>query len=91
MKRKPYFSYEYIEERIEDCREDFDDPEFCEENAFYPYSKIPKEQWPELVENYLQIGSDYAAGVVFFGIKEKELGLENPPVYMLHEADELAD
>ena len=87
----PYFSYEYIEEGIEDCREDFDDPEFCEENAFYPYSKIPKEQWPELVENYLQIGSDFAAGVVFFGIKEKELGLENPPVYMLHEADELAD
>ena len=43
------------------------------------------------MENYLQIGSDYAAGVVFFGIKETELGLKNPPVYMLHEADELAD
>ncbi len=87
----PYFSYEYIEEGIEDCRDDFDDPEFCKENAFYPYSKIPKEQWSELVENYLHIGSDYAAGVVFFGIKEKELVLENPPVYILHEADELAD
>ncbi len=87
----PYFSYQYIEEGIEDCREDFDDPEFCKENAFYPYSKIPKEQWSELVENYLQIGSDYSAGVVFYGIKEKELALENPPVYMQHEADELAD
>ena len=87
----PYFSYQYIAEGIEDCREDFDDPEFCKENAFYPYSKIPKEQWSALVENYLQIGSDYAAGVVFYGIKEKELVLENPPVYMLHEADELAD
>lgn len=87
----PYFSYQYIEEGIEDCREDFDDPEFCKENAFYPYSKLPKEQWSELVENYLHIGSDYAAGVVFYGIKEKELVLDNPPVYMLHEADELAD
>lgn len=87
----PYFSYQYIEDGIEDCKEDFDDPEFCKGNAFYPYSKVPKERWPELVENYLQIGSDYAAGVVFYGIKEKELVLENPPVYMLHEADELTD
>ncbi len=87
----PYFSYQYIEEGIEDCRDDFDDPEFCKQNAFYPYSKIPKEQWSELVENYLQIGSDYAAGVVFYGIKEKDLELENPPVYMLHEANELSD
>lgn len=87
----PYFSYQYIEDGIEDCRKDFDDPEFCKQNAFYPYSKLPKKQWSELVENYLQIGSDYAAGVVFYGIKEKELVQENPPVYMLHEADELAD
>ena len=87
----PYFSYQYIAEGIEECREDFDDPEFCKENAFYQYSKFPKEQWSELVENYLQIGSDYAAGVVFYGIKEQELVLENPPVYMLHEEDELAD
>ena len=88
----PYFSYEYIEEGIEDCRQDFeDDPEFCEENDFYPFSKIPKDQWPESVANYLQIGSDYGAGVVFFGIEEKDLAQENPPVYMLNEEDTLTD
>ncbi len=87
----PYFSYQYIEEGIEDCKGDYDDPEFREQNAFYPYFKIPKEQWPEFVDNYLQVGSDYAAGVVFYGIKEKELTQENPPVYMLHEADPLED
>lgn len=43
------------------------------------------------MDNYLQIGSDYAAGVVFYGIKENNLVLENPPVYMLHEADELSE
>ena len=42
------------------------------------------------MDNYLQIGSDYE-GIVFYGIKEKEFVQENPPVYMLHEADELAD
>lgn len=87
----PYFSYQYIEEGIEDCKGDYDDLEFREQNAFYPYFKIPKEQWPEFVDNYLQVGSDYAAGVVFYGIKEKELIQENPPVYMLHEADPLED
>lgn len=87
----PYFSYQYIEEGIEDCKGDYDDPEFREQNAFYPYFKIPKEQWSEFVDNYLQVGSDYAAGVVFYGIKEKELTQENPPVYMLHEEDPLAD
>lgn len=87
----PYFSYQYIEEGIEDCRQDLEDPEFCKENAFYPFTKIPKEQWPELVSNYLQIGSDYAAGVVFFGIEEKDLSQDNPPVYLLHEADPITD
>lgn len=87
----PYFFYEYIEGGIEDCREDFDDPEFCAGNVFYIYFKAPKEQWSELVSNYLLIGSDYAAGVVHLGIEEKDLTLENPPVYLLHEADTLAD
>ncbi len=87
----PYFSYQYIEEGIEDCRQDFTDPKFCEGNDFYPFSKIPKEQWPDLVANYLHIGSDYAAGVVFFGIEEKDLTQENPPVYLQHEADPITD
>ena len=38
----PYYSYEYIEEGIEDCREDFDDPEFCEENAFIHIQRFQK-------------------------------------------------
>lgn len=85
----PYFSYESIEEGIEDCQEDFDDPEFCAQNAFYPFSKIPKEKWHESVANYLQIGSDYSVGMIVFGIEEKDLTLENPPIYYQHEADEL--
>lgn len=36
----------------------------------------------------MKIGSDYAAGIVEFAILEADLGQENPPVYMHHEADD---
>lgn len=87
------FSYQYIEEGIEDCREDFeDDHTSCEENVFYPFSKLPKDQWSELVANYLQIGSDYGAGVLSYGIEEKDLMQENPPVsYIFYEDDSLTE
>lgn len=34
--------------------------------------------WSELVENYMEVGSDYAAGVVEFGIKGKDLKQKKP-------------
>ncbi|MCI9159280.1 MAG: hypothetical protein HFF55_09815 [Lawsonibacter sp.] len=83
------FSYDAIEERIEEDRGYYaEHPEKLKENGPYtPFFKLPKEQWPTLVENYLVIGSDYAAGVVEFGIREADLSQPDPPVYMLHEGD----
>lgn len=87
-----YFSYEDIEERIEEDRDYWEEtPEDREEDEYYQFSLIPKEQWKEAVSNYLYIGSDYAAGVVNFGICETDLDKENPPVYYLHEADSIKD
>ena len=87
-----YFSYEDIEERIEEDKEYWaENPDEYIEDEYFKFSKTPKEQWSDYVPNYLQIGSDYSAGVVVFGICEKDLELENPPVYMLHEADEITD
>lgn len=87
-----YFSYEDIEERIEDDKEYWEEnPDGCAEDEYFKFSKIPKEKWADYVDNYLQIGSDYAAGVVVFGIRKKDLEQKNPPVYMLHEADAVAD
>ncbi|MDE7417871.1 MAG: SMI1/KNR4 family protein [Lachnospiraceae bacterium] len=87
-----YFSYEDIEERIEEDRDYWEEtPEDREEDEYYQFSQIPKEQWKEFVLNHLYIGSDYAAGVVNFGICETDLDQENPPVYYLHEADSIKD
>lgn len=82
-------SYEVLEERIEEDREYYEEhPEELEENdSFAPFLQLPKEEWPTLVENYLEIGSDFAAGVVEFGIREGDLGQPDPVVYMLHEED----
>lgn len=90
------FFYEVIEEEIQDFYEDYkDNPEEGADDEYYQFtqflSKIPKEQWPEHVTNYLEIGSDYSAGVVEYGICVKDLDKEDPPVYYLHEADEITD
>ncbi|MCI8372848.1 MAG: SMI1/KNR4 family protein [Lachnospiraceae bacterium] len=88
----PYFSYIDIEERIEEDAEYWEEnPDDCEGDEFYEFSQIPKEQWPERVSNYLQIGSDYAAGVVNFGIDIRDLSQDNPPVYLLNEDNSICD
>lgn len=60
-----------------------------DEDVFPEFSHTPREMWHEKVEDYLEIGSDYAAGVVRFGIRVKDMNQKNPPVYMQHEADEI--
>ena len=86
----PFFFYKEIEERIEEDKEYWEEnPEDCDDDEYYQFSQIPKEQWYEFVKDYLQIGSDYAAGVVKFGICITDFGDDNPPVYMQHEANEL--
>ena len=88
-KHPAWTSYEVLEERVEEDREYYEEhPEELEEDdAFGPFFKLPKEEWPTLVENYLEIGSDCAAGVVDFGIREGDLDQADPVVYMLHEED----
>lgn len=90
--RSPYFSYDDIKERLEDDKDYWmEHPEECDGDEYYSFSQIPAGQWPDHVSNYLQIGSDYAAGIAVFGIRAEDLKLDNPPVYMLHEADSLTD
>ena len=45
----------------------------------------------EQKDNYLVIGRDYGAGIVYFGIRKEDLNQENPPVYHHYETDSLFD
>lgn len=87
-----WFSYDGIQEWI-DCEKDYweNNPQDCADDEYYEFYKLPKEQWGNCVPNYLQIGSDYGAGVAVFGICLDEIGQDNPPVYGLIEGDSLTD
>lgn len=75
---KPWFLYQEIKEQIE-------------EGGCPSFAQLPEERWGELCSDYLKIGSDYAAGIVEFAIRREDLELEDPPVYMNHEADEITE
>lgn len=79
------FWHDIIQEILEDKAEDFKDGE--DEGEFADFLHNPREKWGEFVPDYLVLGSDYAAGVVFFGVKIEDLTKENPPVYLNHEAN----
>lgn len=82
---KPWFFYEEIEEQIEDWGNDVENSEYG------PFSRLPKERWGEIVSDFLEIGSDYGAGIVDFAIRREDLGKEDPPVFMNHEADHITE
>ena len=83
--------YEEIQEMIEEDKDYWEENPEKAESEFYQFYKLPKEQWESRVPDYLQIGSDYGAGVVRFGIRLSDLEQDDPPVYMNHECDSLTD
>ena len=59
-----------------------------------PFPMIPCPLYRRLEEaekaqvcDYLEIGSDYGAGVVTYGIRTEDLSQQDPPVFMQHEAN----
>lgn len=89
---KPWFLYDEIEEEIEDQKKAWGkNSANYETSVYYSFSQIPREQWREKVEDYLEIGSDYGAGIVTFAIRREDLEQADPPVYLHHEADEMTE
>ncbi len=87
-----WFSYDGIQEWIDGDKAYWEKaPQDYANNEYYQLYKLPKEQWGSRVPNYLQIGSDFGAGISKFGVCLDEIGQENPPVYMLIEGESLAN
>ncbi len=86
----PHFFYEEIKEHIEDQKAEWEaHPEKYENSEYRMFDQLPEEQWPLKSSDYLEIGSDYGAGIVTFGIRREDLDKDDPPVYMNHEADSI--
>lgn len=82
------FLYDDIEEMIEGEKEYLEDDE---ENECFKFYKLPKDCWNSIVPNYLLIGSDFAGGIVQYGICVTDLDKSDPPVYMNHECDSISE
>ncbi len=50
------------------------------------YSRLNEEEKAQVCD-YLEIGSDYGAGVVTYGLRIEDLTQPDPPVFMQHEAE----
>lgn len=65
--------------------------EMIEEDEYFEFCKLPKDCWNSIVPNYLLIGSDFAGGIVQYGICVTDLDKCDPPVYMNHECDSISE
>lgn len=88
-----YFLYDEIEEMIEEEKEYWEDGSEEEnmESGYYKFYKISKDAWTDITPDFLEIGSDFAAGIVKYGICVTDLEQPNPPVYMNHECNDIAE
>ena len=87
-----WFSYDSIQEWIDGDKEYWEkDPQKYADNEYYQLYKLPKVEWGSYVPNYLQIGSDYGAGISKFGICLGEIEQVDPPVYILIEENSITE
>ena len=61
------------------------------DSEYFSFANLPVSEWNNFVDDYMIIGSDYATGIVYFGIKKADLNMENPPVYMYPEMNSITE
>ena len=82
--------YEQVQEMIKDQTWYWEKNPETREGEFYKLSQIPVEQWAAHIPNLFLIGSDYAAGVVTFGIRMKDVAKDDPKMYWQTEGNDLS-
>lgn len=76
-----YTLYSLLQEEIEDWQETWEEEEEERKGVLYELSQRSEADWPELMENFLLIGSDYGAGIALIGIRIQDLSQPDPAVY----------
>lgn len=82
-------SYDMIDEILEDDKEFFESASSeKEKNEYYPFFKLPKEQWHTITENYVLIWYENQ-GCWNAGYLKQDLlnGVSDPPVYISTQDD----
>lgn len=73
--------YHLLQEEIEARKGAWKSPLGAYEKLLQTLFQRPEEEWPQVLPNYLLIGSDYGGGAARFGIRVEDLREADPPVY----------
>lgn len=84
----PCTFYDQLQEMIGDRKDHWSNRPGKYERSLYELFQLPTEEWPERIDNYLVIGSDYAGGMGNFGIRVEDLQKDDPPVYWHKHGDD---
>lgn len=84
-----YFLYDWINISVNEIVRE--NGKVDNDSEYFPFANSPLSEWNDFVDDYMIIGSDYSAGIVYFGIKKADLNMENPPVYMYHEMNSITE
>lgn len=85
---RPRMYFDQIQEHVDDLNAN--QKTVNARNRYYPSIHTPREEWPDTLDDYLIIGSDYSGGDAAFGIRKADLGQEDPPMYWRSERDPIA-
>lgn len=84
-----YFLYDWINISVNEIVRE--NGKIDKDSEYFYFANFPVSEWNNFVDDYMIIGSDYAAGIVYFGIKKSDLNMKNPPVYMYHEMNSITE
>lgn len=79
---QPHMFYEELQESLEDYAGCWSQRPSKWERSLYKLSQLPRTDWPQIVEDYLVIGSDFCGGTADYGIRKQDLAEKDPPVYL---------
>ena len=85
---RPRMYFDQIQEHVDDLNAN--QKTVNARNRYYPFIHTPREEWPDTLDDYLIIGSDYSGGDTAFVIRKADLGQEAPPMYWRSERDPIA-
>jgi len=89
-KTVPKMYYDEIQEYVDDLKTHLESASAYLKKRYAPFLELPQAEWPDRLNDYLLIGSDFGGGETTFGIRKEDLDQDDPPMYWHHERDPLA-
>ncbi len=77
----PHMFYDQLQEAIKSWDGRWSTQPDRMERSLHEIADIPVSDWPNQVDNYLLIGSDYGGSMEVFAVRANDLSKNDPPVF----------